>query len=68
MAKGTAEVKRMLAAAKAAAKATFAKQAARQENPGGIADEQVGTIDPRQAQRGLAGLPNYEEGSDAKRK
>lgn len=67
--KGAKEVKRMRAAARAAApKVTDTNFAAgAHTRRGEIADEQVGTLDPRQKQRTLAGYPNYEEGSDAKR-
>jgi hypothetical protein len=62
MAKGSAEVKRIHEAGKAAAAKQTAKQRARQENRGSIADEQAASIEgPKKKQPGLAGYPNYED-------
>ena len=68
--KGSKELKRMLAAAKAAApKVTdtnFAGGA--HPNAGELADAQISEGDPMQAQRNLAKYPNREENNSASKR
>lgn len=64
---GKAQIRKLRERVRAAVSAATLPQRERQARRGEIADEQVGTLDPRQAQSNLNKYPNYEEGSDAER-
>lgn len=67
--KGKKEVERMKEAAHTKVNEANRPQRERVARAGELGDEQAAALgDARQKQRNLAGLPNYEEGSDAERK